>query len=112
MRPSRRAQSLACVAFARPGGGRTPRQMHVSAPSLEQYVDVDKYSAPQWLGTRASRRFHVMAKPAGSACNLDCTYCFYLSKQTLPGGPGPGHMDDAVLERFVRDYIASVTGEE
>ena len=53
-----------------------------------------------------------MAKPAGSACNLDCTYCFYLSKQTLPGGPGGGHMDDEVLERFVRDYIASVTADE
>ena len=53
-----------------------------------------------------------MVKPAGSACNLDCTYCFYLSKQTLPGGPGGGHMDDEVLERFVRDYIASVTADE
>ncbi|MCK7491607.1 MAG: hypothetical protein MZW92_07870 [Comamonadaceae bacterium] len=42
---------------------------------------MDKYSAPQWLGARATRRFHVMAKPAGSACNLDCTYCFYLSKR-------------------------------
>jgi len=58
------------------------------------------------------RRFHVMAKPAGSACNLDCTYCFYLSKQDLPGGPGGGHMHDDVLERFVADYIASVTAEE
>jgi uncharacterized protein len=73
---------------------------------------IDKYRAPQWLGDRAVRRFHVMAKPAGSACNLDCTYCFYLSKQTLPGGPGPGHMDDEVLECFVRDYIHSVTGDE
>jgi uncharacterized protein len=53
-----------------------------------------------------------MAKPAGSACNLDCTYCFYLSKQDLHGGPGGGHMHDDVLERFVADYIASVTGEE
>jgi uncharacterized protein len=53
-----------------------------------------------------------MAKPAGSACNLDCTYCFYLSKQELPGGPGGGHMHDDVLERFVADYIASVTAEE
>ncbi len=58
------------------------------------------------------RRFHVMAKPAGSACNLDCSYCFYLSKQDLPGGPGGGHMHDDVLERFVADYIASVTAEE
>ena len=78
----------------------------MSIPSL------DKYSAPQWLGDSAKRRFHVMVKPAGSACNLDCTYCFYLSKRTLPGGPGGGHMSDEVLERFVRDYIRSVTGDE
>jgi len=73
---------------------------------------VDKYHAPQWLGARAVRRFHVMAKPAGSACNLDCTYCFYLAKDRLAGGPGSGHMSDDVLERFVRDYIASVTADE
>ena len=53
-----------------------------------------------------------MAKPAGSACNLDCSYCFYLSKQDLPGGPGGGHMHDDLLERFVADYIASVTADE
>ncbi len=84
----------------------------MTTPTIDQYVTVDKYHAPQWLGDRATRRFHVMVKPAGSACNLDCTYCFYLSKQTLPGGPGGGHMDDEVLERFVRDYIASVTADE
>jgi uncharacterized protein len=84
----------------------------MTTPTIEQYVNIDKYHAPQWLGTRATRRFHVMAKPAGSACNLDCAYCFYLSKQTLPGGPGGGHMHDDVLEIFVRDYIRSVTGDE
>lgn len=73
---------------------------------------VDKYHVPQWLGSKATRRFHVMAKPAGSACNLDCSYCFYLSKQTLPDGPGPGHMDDECLERLVREYIGGVTGDE
>lgn len=73
---------------------------------------MDKYRAPQWLGGRATRRFHVMAKPAGSACNLDCAYCFYLSKRTLPGGPGSGHMSDEVLECFIRDYIQSVTADE
>jgi uncharacterized protein len=76
------------------------------------HAGLDKYHAPQWLGTRASRRFHVMAKPAGSACNLDCTYCFYLGKQKLAGGPGGGHMHDDVLERFVQDYIRSVTADE
>ncbi len=72
----------------------------------------DKYHVPQWLGTKARRRFHVMAKPAGSACNLDCTYCFYLSKEKLPDGPGPGGMRDDVLERFIRQYIEGVTGDE
>lgn len=73
---------------------------------------LDKYSVPQWLGDQAPRRFHVMAKPAGSACNLDCTYCFYLSKRELPGGPGSGHFSDELLDRYVSDYIASITGDE
>ncbi len=73
---------------------------------------IDKYHVPQWLGDRAPRAFHVMAKPAGSACNLDCTYCYYLHKQRLAGGPGPGHMSDEVLEAFVRSYLADVTGDE
>jgi uncharacterized protein len=81
-------------------------------PTVDQCLGLDRYNAPQLLGARVSRRFHVMAKAAGSACNLDCTYCFYLSKRTLPGGPGAGHMDDEVLECFVRDYIQSVTAEE
>ena len=48
----------------------------MTAPTIDQYLNIDKYHAPQWLGTRAARRFHVMVKPAGSTCNLDCTYCF------------------------------------
>jgi hypothetical protein len=71
-------------------------------------VGLDKYHAPQWLGARASRRFHVMAKPAGSACNLDCTYCFYLGKQKLAGGPGGGHMHDDVLEQARADLGVAV----
>jgi len=58
----------------------------------------------------AHRSFHAMAKPAGSTCNLDCTYCFYLSKETLVGGPGTGQMDDAVLENFIVSYIGGNTG--
>jgi uncharacterized protein len=53
-----------------------------------------------------------MAKPSGSTCNLDCKYCFYLSKETLPNGPGTGRMDEETLELFIRQYIEGVTGPE
>lgn len=73
---------------------------------------VDRYDAPSLVAGQSQQRFHVMAKPAGSTCNLDCTYCFYLSKETLPGGPGPGRMSDETLERFIQQYIAGVTGPQ
>ncbi len=53
-----------------------------------------------------------MIKPGGSTCNLDCTYCYYLSKEALPNGPGTGRMSDETLERFIKQYIAGVTGPE
>jgi uncharacterized protein len=58
------------------------------------------------------RNFHAMAKPASSTCNLDCTYCYYLSKATLAGGPGAGKMSDEILELHIRQYIEGVTGDE
>ena len=51
--------------------------------------------------------FHVMAKPTGPICNLDCRYCFYLDKERLYPGTSGWAMPDAVLETFVRDYIAA-----
>lgn len=72
----------------------------------------DKYSVPGSLGATVQRRFHVMAKPASSICNLDCKYCFYLSKEKLPKGPGPGYMSDETLELFIQQYIQGVAGPE
>ncbi len=51
--------------------------------------------------------FHLMAKPAGPACNLECSYCFYLKKSGLFAPGARCRMDEATLDRFVRDYIAS-----
>ena len=31
---------------------------------------------------------HIMAKPTGAVCNLDCEYCFFLSKEQLYPGSG------------------------
>ncbi len=86
------------------------RAAEIKAPAVA--APVDKYHVPQWLGSKVRRRFHIMAKPAGAACNLGCAYCFYLGTQTLRGGPGPGHMDDECLERLVRQYIEGVTADE
>ena len=70
---------------------------------------MDKYDGPALVSDRARRRFHVMVKPGGSTCNLDCTYCYYLSKEDCHG-PEEGRMQDDMLERFIVDYIAGVTG--
>jgi uncharacterized protein len=35
---------------------------------------------------QAPLAFHVMAKPTGAVCNLDCEYCFFLSKEMLYPG--------------------------
>lgn len=68
----------------------------------------EKYSGK---GPAYTRRFHVMAKPTGSRCNIDCTYCFYLHKENLLHQDKPG-MSDEVLEAFVRQYIDSQDGEQ
>ncbi len=55
----------------------------------------------------ATANFHVMAKPIGPICNLDCTYCYYLEKESLfPKGEN-FRMPPAVLETYIREYIAS-----
>jgi uncharacterized protein len=48
--------------------------------------------------------FHIMIKPRGPICNLDCSYCFYLSKENLYPA-SDFRMTDETLEAFTRDYI-------
>ncbi|HZF45991.1 MAG TPA: anaerobic sulfatase maturase [Sphingomonadaceae bacterium] len=55
----------------------------------------------------SSLGFHVMAKPSGPACNLDCTYCFYLEKEALFPGKKMRRMSDEVLDAHIRNTIAS-----
>ena len=56
--------------------------------------------------------FHVMAKPIGPKCNLDCTYCFYLEKENLYPETSSFRMSDTVLERYIRSYISAQPGTE
>jgi len=61
--------------------------------------------------TVASRSFQVFVKPAGSACNLACRYCYYLDK----GPPGtaavPPRLPDDLLESYIAQHIAESPDE-
>jgi len=48
--------------------------------------------------------YQVMLKPRGAICNLDCAYCYYLSKERLYPG-SDFRMSDELLETFIRQYI-------
>lgn len=55
----------------------------------------------------ASEGFHLMAKPTGAICNLDCEYCFYLEKEKLYPGTERWAMPDDVLETYIKGQIES-----
>jgi len=54
-----------------------------------------------------SDSFHIMAKPTGAICNLDCKYCFYLEKEKLYPSVKNWAMPDDVLEKYIKEYIQS-----
>ena len=59
--------------------------------------------------------FHILAKPIGPICNLDCHYCFYLDRESIfpqHRKPSDFRMDDQTLEVFVEQYIRSQPGRE
>lgn len=62
--------------------------------------------------TAAKAPFHVMTKPAGPLCNLDCTYCFYLEKAQLFSRGQRFRMSDEVLEAYIKGYIDAQPGQE
>ena len=49
--------------------------------------------------------FHIMTKPSGPLCNIDCKYCFYLEKSKLFPDEKHWRMPDDVLESYIRQYI-------
>ena len=58
------------------------------------------------------RRMHVMVKPTGALCDLDCAYCYYLSKEDLLGKPAQWRISDEVLEAFIRQYFEGQNHKE
>jgi uncharacterized protein len=56
--------------------------------------------------------FHLLAKPAGAACNLSCKYCFFLSKENLYAERESPLMDEATLDSYIRQLLESSAGPE
>jgi uncharacterized protein len=76
------------------------KRLNIRPEAVQTYLDAGK-------GKRAAgveRSMHMTIKPVGSICNLDCTYCYYLSKEELLEQK-TRRIEDEVLERFIVDYI-------
>jgi uncharacterized protein len=50
--------------------------------------------------------FHLLTKPTGAVCNLDCKYCFFLSKEMLYPG-SRFRMADELLETYLKQLLES-----
>ncbi len=62
-------------------------------------MDISPFASPLYL----------LAKPAGSRCNLACKYCYYLEKAKLYADSPTEVMGDELLEKFISEYIAAQT---
>jgi uncharacterized protein len=49
---------------------------------------------------------HIVAKPIGPKCNLNCEYCFYLEKQAFFTKGENYVMPDEVLQAYITKYIS------
>ncbi len=59
---------------------------------------MEKTSAP-------TQGFHILAKPSGPICNLNCHYCFYTEKESLFEPKSSFRMSEETLENFIKNYI-------
>ena len=79
-------------------------------PSIISYHQ--KFPAVDFTASPFASPLYLLAKPAGSRCNLACKYCYYLEKSLLFEKHSPQVMDDALLEKFIHDYIGAQTTQE
>jgi uncharacterized protein len=83
-------------------------RLGISVEAVRTYLDAGVGK----LASGVERSLHTTIKPIGSLCNLDCNYCYYLSKEDLLDQRGSRRMSDEHLERFIVEYIASQDAPE
>lgn len=60
---------------------------------------------------KIEREFQIFAKPVGSLCNLQCSYCYY-SGENKENSESPGkRMDDILLEKYISQHIEATTDD-
>jgi uncharacterized protein len=69
-----------------------------NAPTTEQ----SRLTLPE----NAPPAFHILAKPTGAICNLDCKYCFFLSKEMLYPN-SRFRMADELLAIYIKQLLES-----
>ena len=67
-------------------------------------LDYHILSYGYFMKRKRTNSFHLLAKPTGAACNLDCGYCFFLSKEMLYPG-SRFRMADELLEEYIRQLL-------
>ena len=58
-----------------------------------------------WQREFTQQMLHVMAKPIGPICNLDCEYCYYLHKEELYPATKSWRMPGETLATYIQQYI-------
>jgi uncharacterized protein len=56
--------------------------------------------------------FQIFVKPVGSACNINCSYCYYTGKNNLYKNTPVHLMDWNMLEQYIAQHIEAAGGNE
>ena len=63
------------------------------------------------VSSKTPPAFNLLVKPTGAVCNLDCQYCFFLSKEMLYPG-SHFRMTDEQLKNYIRQMLESQPSPE
>src|SRR5258706_14892959 len=83
----------------------------VSLSECDVVIGLPRGAPMPTMPEHARAQFHVLAKPTGAVCNLDCTYCFFLSKEMLYPG-SRFRMANELLETYIRQLLESQPGPD
>src|SRR5512139_1639235 len=115
VRPAWQSRTRALSLSRRNGESATPPPILRTAMCHRFYPDRPERRGPSGRkrDTMAgmSRPVHVLAKPTGAVCNLDCKYCFFLSKEELYPG-STFRMRDDVLDAYIQQMLQSQQAKE